>query len=254
MPCESSVPEGFMHCMELLFYNVGVELNRNDIKKDLRERCKGIVFTRIRTIYYHGRYSVIVRLDSDLSAYFVYWHFKRNVSHFRSTLGDGLEVFKVVSNELDSPKPADWVAVVLRNLPGFFDRHKLNRLLFGVVHRSEEEPILLNEKKHAMVYFNDIESAIEGMAALQIRMKDTQNFRVNLHPDFAKNCWRSLDSKTNPYAGFYGDTNSNAAGDDTNHSYSRFVKGTDEYYIEENDAPVPASTAAGRALLMRTSQ
>lgn len=114
-----------------------------------------------------------------------------------------MEVFKVVSNELDSPKPADWVAVVLRNLPDFFDRHKLNRLMFGIAHKSEEEPILINEKKHAMVYFNDIESAIEGMAILQTRMRDTPHFRVNLHPEFAKNRWRSFDVKVNPYAGFY---------------------------------------------------
>lgn len=79
MPGEAIVPDGFLHCIELLFYNVGVELSRADLKKELRERFKGVSFTRFRTIYYHGRYSVIVTLDSDRSAYFVYWHFKRNV-------------------------------------------------------------------------------------------------------------------------------------------------------------------------------
>ena len=77
--------------------------------------------------------------------------------------GENIELYKVILNKLDGPKPIDWIPVVLRNLPIYFDKNKIQRLLSGIPHRSEEEPIMLNEKKHGLVFFNDIESAAEAM-------------------------------------------------------------------------------------------
>lgn len=153
---------------------------------------------------------MILTVDSDRSAYFVYWHYKRNLGHFKSALGDLVELFIVSENHLDREKPDDWVPLVLRNLPLHFDKIKLTRLLNGVTHRDFEELVMLNEKKHTLVFFDDIESAVEAMQVISNRMKDTHNFKVNLHPEFAKLSWRSLDPKVNPYANFYKYGNCNS--------------------------------------------
>jgi hypothetical protein len=102
------------------------------------------------------------------------------------------------------------VPLVLRNMPINFDNIKLNRLLNGIEYRSEEEPILLNDKKHTIILFYDIETAVEAMQTLTVRMREQSiYFKVNLHPEFTKSKWRSLDMKVNPYASFFRDKSIN---------------------------------------------
>lgn len=114
-----------------------------------------------------------------------------------------------------------WVPIILRNIPIHFDRNIVTRLIssLSLTPKNIEEPIILNEKKHCMVVFSDIESALIAIHQLPLKLKDIHHFRVNFHPKFDKHSWKNRDPGENPVFSFYNTSPQTVEKDDT-HAYS----------------------------------
>lgn len=80
--------------------------------------------------------------------------------------------------------------VILRNLPFHFEKsHITNILQKSPLSKSVlnvEELIVLNEKKHTMIVFSDIDSALYSIKHISHKLKDFILIRANLHPDYTK--------------------------------------------------------------------
>lgn len=200
---------GWDGCFELLFAGVRIELSRAELEHEIMEKFRGfkvVIVKRFRTLFFNGKYSALVTFAENKNAMFAYSNYKRSAPQYKAALGEGLEVFRVNENKLEENQELaaiSWVSTVLRNLPITFDKQMVQRLVGSMPFKYIEEPVLLNEKKHALVMWNDIETAIKAIQTLPSKFREDSAFKINLHPRSAKKAWRSLNLAENPYASFY---------------------------------------------------
>lgn len=118
--------------------------------------------SRIKFIFYKGKYSVLVRFGDCDTAAFLYFNFTMsNNFRTRKIFGANFNVYMVSENKIKAKKQ-DWVAVVIRGLNLQIEReHIINRIRekVGVVPKWVEEIVVIKGWKYALVGVGEVEEA-----------------------------------------------------------------------------------------------
>lgn len=118
--------------------------------------------SRIKFIFYKGKYSVLVRFGDSDTAAFLYFNFTMsNNFRTRKIFGANFNVYMVSENKIKAKKQ-DWVAVVIRGLNLQIEReHIINRIRekVGVVPKWVEEIVMIKGWKYALVGVGEVEEA-----------------------------------------------------------------------------------------------
>lgn len=193
---DNHIHDGKYCSRELLFHNIDETVNDEKTIYELLKEIFNIVtkeetklhVSRIKFIYFQGKYSALVRFgDCDTAAYLYFNFYVATRGKTKAILGQNFTVYVVVENNIKTRKD-DWIAVVIRGLNLQIEKeHIVNRLKekLGIV-PLWDELLQLKHYKYALIGVKDIEEAEKICKHFKYSSDLRQKIKANIHPHSSK--------------------------------------------------------------------